>query len=134
MALQRCNELSAFTPVPRLQIVTIGKAMALCERAVHLPAPARRLLQTRRAIGWTRDRSPRSATRTAPVNGPASVQAVQRINITPARITPEATAFPVVIRSPKTSQPISTANRIEVSRSAATTAIGATVIAQIDTA
>ena len=32
------HEEPGFAPVPRLQIVTIEQAMALRERAVHLPA------------------------------------------------------------------------------------------------
>jgi len=57
-----------------------------------------------------------------------------RVSITPDRISAAAISLPRYIRSPKTSHPISTANRIEVSRSAATTAMGASVIARIDTA
>lgn len=56
------------------------------------------------------------------------------VSTTPATITTAATALSAPIFSPKASQPISTANRIDVSRSAATTASGATVIAQTDTA
>jgi len=52
----------------------------------------------------------------------------------PAAMVSAATAFPPVFRSPKASQPIRTANRIEVSRRAATRATGAMVMAQIEIA
>src|SRR5690606_37298614 len=57
-----------------------------------------------------------------------------RDSTTPATITAAASAFSRLIRSPTASQPISTAKRIEVSRSAATSAMGAKVIAQTETA
>lgn len=78
----------------------------------------------------------RSATRTVGANRQGQIwpPAHSRVSMTPPTITSAATALPRVIASPKTSQPIMTAKRIEVSRKAATTAMGAMVIAQTLTA
>ena len=55
-----------------------------------------------------------------------------RVTITPATISSADSAFSAPNRSPNANQPIRTANRIEVSRNAATRAIGALVIAQTE--
>ena len=52
--------------------------------------------------------------------------------MTPDTMTKAAIALPRLNRSWKNSQPITTANKIDVSRNAATSAIGAIVIAQTD--
>ena len=53
-----------------------------------------------------------------------------RVSAAPPTISSAASAFPRLILSPKASQPIATANRIEVSRKPATRATGALVMAQ----
>ena len=47
-------DIAGFASVPRIQIVTIEQAMALCDRAVRLPARLDGFKKAAREEDWTR--------------------------------------------------------------------------------
>jgi phosphatidylcholine synthase len=103
------------------------------DRDIALPLPCRnrpadhpRAPATHRLRPGPEGRCPSGPPRSISVK----MKGQSRVSATPAAISATDTHFEDDIRSPNTTQPIRTANRIEVSRSAATSGIGAKVIAQ----